>query len=52
VERENAFFQSSPVDEYHMPQMNTENVFFGVAQQIKRIKLFENPLQLVIWQQK
>jgi hypothetical protein len=24
VERENAFFQSSPVDEYHLPQMNFE----------------------------
>jgi hypothetical protein len=29
VERENAFFKSSPVDEYHLPQMNSEKVFFG-----------------------
>jgi hypothetical protein len=24
VERENAFFKSSPVDEYHLPQMNSD----------------------------
>jgi hypothetical protein len=30
VERENAFFKSSPVDEYHLPQMNSEKVFFCV----------------------
>jgi hypothetical protein len=24
VERENAFFKSSPVDEYHLPQMHSE----------------------------
>jgi hypothetical protein len=30
VERENAFFKSSPVDEYHLPQMNSENVFFAI----------------------
>jgi hypothetical protein len=23
------FFKLSPVDEYHLPQMNSENVFFG-----------------------
>jgi hypothetical protein len=28
VERENAFFKSSLVDEYHLPQMNSEKVFF------------------------
>jgi hypothetical protein len=31
VERENAFFKSSPVDEYHLPQMNSEKVFFGCS---------------------
>jgi hypothetical protein len=30
VERENAFFKSSPVDKYHLPQMNSEKVFLGV----------------------
>jgi hypothetical protein len=29
VEWENAFFKSSPVVEYHLPQMNFEKVFFG-----------------------
>jgi hypothetical protein len=29
VERENAILKSSPVDEYHLPQMNSEKVFFG-----------------------
>jgi hypothetical protein len=29
VERENAFFKSSPVGEYHLPQMNSEKVFLG-----------------------
>jgi hypothetical protein len=29
VGRENAFFKSSPVDEYHLPQMNSEKVFLG-----------------------
>jgi hypothetical protein len=29
MERENAFFKSSPVDENHLPQMNSEKVFFG-----------------------
>jgi hypothetical protein len=28
VERENAFFKSSPVSEYHLPQMNSEKFFF------------------------
>jgi hypothetical protein len=28
VERENAFFKSSTVDEYHLPQMVSEEVFF------------------------
>jgi hypothetical protein len=28
VERENAFVKSSTVDEYHLPQMNSEKVFF------------------------
>jgi hypothetical protein len=28
VEWEIAFFKSSPVDEYHPPQMNSEKVFF------------------------
>jgi hypothetical protein len=31
VERENAFFKSSPVDEYHLPQMNSEKVFLDVV---------------------
>jgi hypothetical protein len=31
VERENAFFKSSPVDEYHLPQTNSEKVLFDVA---------------------
>jgi hypothetical protein len=30
VEWENAFFKSSPVDEYHLPQMNSEKVFLAV----------------------
>jgi hypothetical protein len=30
AERENAFFKSSPEDEYHLPKMNSEKVFFGV----------------------
>jgi hypothetical protein len=30
MERENAFFKSSLVDEYHLPQMNSEKVFFWV----------------------
>jgi hypothetical protein len=25
------FFKSSPVDEYHLPQMNSEKVFLGAA---------------------
>jgi hypothetical protein len=29
VEWKNTFFKSSPVDEYHMAQMNSEKVFFG-----------------------
>jgi HSP90 family molecular chaperone len=29
VERENAFFKSSPVNEYHLPQMNSEKKNFG-----------------------
>jgi hypothetical protein len=33
-ERENAFFKSSPVDEYHLPQMNSEKKFvLGVVYQ-------------------
>jgi hypothetical protein len=28
-ERGNAFFKSSPVDEYHLPQMNSEKCFLG-----------------------
>jgi hypothetical protein len=28
VERGNALFKSSPVDEYHLSQMNSEKVFF------------------------
>jgi hypothetical protein len=31
VERENAFFKSSPVDEYHLPQKNSEKVCFGCS---------------------
>jgi hypothetical protein len=32
VERENAFFKSSLVDvEHHLPQMNSDKVFLGVA---------------------
>jgi hypothetical protein len=27
----NAFFKSSPVDEYHLPQMNSEKVFLGAV---------------------
>jgi hypothetical protein len=34
VERENAFFKSSPVGEYHLPQMNSEKVFFGCVGEI------------------
>jgi hypothetical protein len=34
VERENAFFKSSPVDEYHLLQMNSEKVFFGCVLRI------------------
>jgi hypothetical protein len=33
VEWENAFFKSSPVDEYHLPQMNSEKNFLGVIDQ-------------------
>jgi hypothetical protein len=33
VEREDAFFKSSPVDEYHLPQMNSEKLILGVAQE-------------------
>jgi hypothetical protein len=29
------FFKSSPVDEYHLPQMNSENVFLGVPKNEK-----------------
>jgi hypothetical protein len=29
VKREKTFFKSSPVDEYHLPQMNSEKVLFG-----------------------
>jgi hypothetical protein len=36
VERENAIFKSSPVDEYHLPQMNSEKVFFGCTEDNKR----------------
>jgi hypothetical protein len=31
VERKNAFIKSSPVDEYHLPRMNSEKVFLGVG---------------------
>jgi hypothetical protein len=31
VERENAFFKSSPVDKYHLPQINSEKVCFGCS---------------------
>jgi hypothetical protein len=30
VERGNAFFKSSPVDDNHLLQMNSEKVFSGV----------------------
>jgi hypothetical protein len=30
AEMGNAFFKSSPVDEYHLPQINSEKVFFSV----------------------
>jgi hypothetical protein len=29
MERENVFFKSSPEDEYHLPQINFEKVYFG-----------------------
>jgi hypothetical protein len=35
VERENAFFKSSSVDEYNLPQMNSEKFFLGVARKVK-----------------
>jgi hypothetical protein len=28
---EKCFFQSSPVDEYHLPQINSEKVFLGAG---------------------
>jgi hypothetical protein len=39
VERENAFFKSSPVDEYHLPQINSEKVFFGCSENEMNINL-------------
>jgi hypothetical protein len=40
VERENAFFKSSPVDEFHLPQINSEKVFFlGVPRILKFLVL-------------
>jgi hypothetical protein len=29
------FFKSTPVDEYHLPQMNTEKVFLGALFTVK-----------------
>jgi hypothetical protein len=31
VERESAFFKLSPEDEYHLPQIDSENRFLGIA---------------------
>jgi hypothetical protein len=42
VERENAFFKSSPVDEYHLPQMNSEKDFFARKHENLRIKFQKN----------
>jgi hypothetical protein len=39
VERENAFFKSSPIAEYHLPQMNFEKVLFGVIIRVTRFLL-------------
>jgi hypothetical protein len=39
VERENAFFKSSPVDEYHLRQMNSEKVFFGCSDIVSVFRL-------------
>jgi hypothetical protein len=40
VERENSsFFQIIPVDEYHLPQMNSEKVFLGAVIKTKPSKL-------------
>jgi hypothetical protein len=40
VERENAFIKSSPVDEYHLPQMNSEKVLFWVQETAFRGTIF------------
>jgi hypothetical protein len=45
VERENAFFKSSPVDEYHLPQMISEKVFW-VHHTWQSLE-FESTLQLI-----
>jgi hypothetical protein len=43
VERENAFFKSSPLDEYHLPQMNSEKVFFWVHSiMVRKYRMAEN----------
>jgi hypothetical protein len=39
VERKNAFFKSSPVDEYHLPQMNSEKIFFLGAGNFESVAL-------------
>jgi hypothetical protein len=47
VERENAFYKSSPVDEYHLPEMNSEKVFFGVYETLA-FNFFLKNLDLVL----
>jgi hypothetical protein len=37
VERENAFFKSSLVDEYHLPQMNSEKKYFGCMVKLEAV---------------
>jgi hypothetical protein len=36
VQRENAFFKTSPVDKYHLAQMNFEKSFFWVNIEMRR----------------
>jgi hypothetical protein len=53
VERENAFFKSSPVDEYHLPQMNSKKVFLGVRfffSHVENILSNEHKLKVVLEQ--
>jgi hypothetical protein len=52
VERENAFFKSSPVAEYHLPQMNSEKVFFGCSDAGVTFESYEKVRKLQLTREK